>query len=1218
MWGQADLPFTQTPPNIIEEAVEAWESNFVGVVEEDMTDYNSLDFSLRGNRSTITSVQRGIWSESTTWDCECVPSGDDNVVVNHEVSFVEDAEFSSILVSSAGTLVDLANVTLTFDGNFVSSTTLTQMASASLTANGIAMTQILAADLTVANLSATLRSALTIQGQVKVTGHVNIDDASILVHEDGTLTLSENDLGRATVARMSGGTLTGIVTREIKLPATPNRNMAFVEQRIATGLVGVTVQDFVGDIPTWGFTGADNPEGFANIGYWSATADYNYAVIESSADTLPVWEGVYLSLAPADSYTLTFSGTMPDSDVVMDIPGDAFTALFGNATNANIDLQTLENQFGESAVGLDCWNTNTLQYDHYVDGLSTNGLRATLQPNTTCQYLPSTNASVVMNSSETMPNGTMATPNVTLEGHIAISAENASGFRDEVVIGFREGASVSFDESEDAINTSSLYSACDLYLKDSESNRSAIAQLGFTTEPMMEFDIVLGANRPLDGSYTLSVDEFEWEEGCAFLVLADDTEPHALETGELTTVTLAPNQNHNYTIGTLFLVPPVRAAVTSPGCEGVGEASIEVLATGDGPWTVVLNDDQSNVLTGTTDEAGAVTTFVDLESGIYTYAVFNEGTMTCGSTTGNHTVIKPTALTITTNVTHDCGEGGTVIAAVESEAATFVWSNGQEGPVASGLIGAHYKVIATNAFGCKDTTSVEILSAPEVTVVTTDGTCNGEVDADIQINAGNETALYNVILRDANGNLAGQAMNAPTPIFFEGLATGTYSVELELLGDYGCAPETREASIVQPVPMTLTATSDVQCDATDPGSASTILVGGTGQVTYTWSNGATGADLDEAAPGEYTVTVTDEAGCQETTAVTVTASPSLEVTVLSPGCDGEGQTGFSMASDANVTWTVNVEDAEGALVQSTTTPSAAFDMTGMQSGVYTVIYSHDVEDGCPAKSMEAQLMEASNLQVDVTVTPMGCGDIDAGAIDLAIEGGLGDVSVAWDHGATGTSLTNLAGGQYYAVVTDDNGCTKDVRVEVEDTPMVEANFTAPTGGLTDGVNGMTLSFTNTSEGNITGQTWYFGDTDTPNYDYHATHTFDEPGAYDVFLNVWNDKCSHTVRKTVVVTHGETNPNNDDLGTLVTSVAEGDLTEIHAPVTTETGWMMDLGGAADGMKIHVFDLTGRQLCTPVGADGSGQIWIEGDQWPALVLLRLVHEPTNSVRTWKMVR
>ena len=93
MWGQADLPFTQTPPNIIEEAVEAWESTVVGVVEQDMTDYISLDFP-SADRSTITSVQRGIWSESTTWDCECVPSGGDNIVVDHEVSFAEDAEFT--------------------------------------------------------------------------------------------------------------------------------------------------------------------------------------------------------------------------------------------------------------------------------------------------------------------------------------------------------------------------------------------------------------------------------------------------------------------------------------------------------------------------------------------------------------------------------------------------------------------------------------------------------------------------------------------------------------------------------------------------------------------------------------------------------------------------------------------------------------------------------------------------------------------------------------------------------------------------------------------------------------------------------------------------------------------------------------------------------------------------------------------------------------------
>ena len=165
---------------------------------------------------------------------------------------------------------------------------------------------------------------------------------------------------------------------------------------------------------------------------------------------------------------------------------------------------------------------------------------------------------------------------------------------------------------------------------------------------------------------------------------------------------------------------------------------------------------------------------------------------------------------------------------------------------------------------------------------------------------------------------------------------------------------------------------------------------------------------------------------------------------------------------------------------------------------------------------------------------------------------------------------------------------------------------------------MTLSFTNTSEGNITGNTWYFGDTDSPNYDHHAVHTFAEAGAYDVFLNVWNDQCSHTVRKTVVVSAGDHPTEEDEWSDVVLNIAEGNLSQIQAPSTTEMGWMMDLGAAADGMTMHAMDLTGRVLCTPIQADGQGQIWVEKDQWPALVLLRLVHGPTQTARTWKMVR
>jgi len=1177
-----------------------------------------MEFVKRENRNTIESVQRGIWSEANTWDCNCIPSGDDNVIVNHEVSFVSDAEASSILVDATGTLLDLVGMTLTFDGNFISVNPLTELATTHFVANGIAAAQTMAAPMAISSLTAIHRTTLSIEGQVEVTGNVSIDNASIQVAETGQLTLSQNEFGRATVIRSNGGSLFGQVTREITLPATPNRNMAFVEQRIAIGLEGVRVQDLVGDIPTWGFAGADDPEGFANVGYWSATANYNYAIIESTEDVLPVWEGVYLALAPAESYTLDFTGTMPENDVVMDIPGDAFTALFGNATNANVDLKTIGDQFVENKVGLDCWNINTLQYDHYVDGLNTNGLNGTLQPNTTCQYLPTGPTTLTLPVSGHLANGMEANSELDLDGKLVFSAENASGYRDETVIALREGASVQFAASEDAINTSSLYSACDMYLLDDAGKRSGIAQLGFDREPMTQFDLVLGANRPLDGEYVVSVDAFDWEEGCAFVALAGETSPRPLETGELARVSLSATENHNYTVATIYLVPPVRAEVSSPGCEGTGETSIEVLATGNGPWTVALNDTNGQVLSGDASEDGVATMFGDLASGTYTFAVLSEGSMSCGSATGSHTVIRPTTMAIATEVTHDCGEGGAVIADVATEEVTYEWGHGETGAVISGLEGGAYSVIATNTHGCKDTLEVTVLSAPEVLVTSTDGSCDGSVDADIEVDAMHDTALYDITLRDENGDEAGFVSGAATPLFFEGLSSGTYTLELQLLGEYGCAPEVKETTVVQPIPMVLTSTSEAQCDSDQLGSASTTLVGGTGHVAYLWSNGSEEESLTQVEAGEYTVTVTDEAGCQKTATVTVDESPSLEVTAMSPGCDGEGLTGFNMVSNAAVTWTVSVLNAQGEVVQNTTTASEAFDVENLASGAYTVTYSHDVNDGCPAKSMDATLTEASNLQVSVTTTPMECGEQDAGAIDLDIQGGLGEIRVAWDHGAEGTSLSGLAGGQYYAVVSDDNGCTKDVRVEVENTSTVEAKFTAPTAGLTNGVNGTTMSFTNTSEGNITGQTWYFGDTETPNYDFHATHTFETAGAYDVFLNVWNDKCSHTVRQTVVVSQGETQPNNDDLGTLVTSVAEGDLAEIQAPVTTESGWMLDLGIAAAGMKVHAFDLTGRQLCTPVGADGNGQIWIEGDQWPALVLLRLVHEPTNSIRTWKMVR
>ncbi|MEO6038332.1 MAG: SprB repeat-containing protein, partial [Saprospiraceae bacterium] len=64
--------------------------------------------------------------------------------------------------------------------------------------------------------------------------------------------------------------------------------------------------------------------------------------------------------------------------------------------------------------------------------------------------------------------------------------------------------------------------------------------------------------------------------------------------------------------------------------------------------------------------------------------------------------------------------------------------------------------------------------------------------------------------------------------------------------------------------------------------------GGTRSYPYSWSNGATIADLTNLSAGTYTVTVTDAIGCSQTTSETVTAPAELflQFTATPVSCAG--------------------------------------------------------------------------------------------------------------------------------------------------------------------------------------------------------------------------------------------------------------------------------------------------------------------------------------------
>ncbi len=70
------------------------------------------------------------------------------------------------------------------------------------------------------------------------------------------------------------------------------------------------------------------------------------------------------------------------------------------------------------------------------------------------------------------------------------------------------------------------------------------------------------------------------------------------------------------------------------------------------------------------------------------------------------------------------------------------------------------------------------------------------------------------------------------------------------------------------------------------GMAEVIAEGGSGNLTYTWSNRSKGAKLLKAAPGRYTVTVADEKGCKEQLQVEVKKEkyiPELDIAKVNIG-----------------------------------------------------------------------------------------------------------------------------------------------------------------------------------------------------------------------------------------------------------------------------------------------------------------------------------------------
>ena len=418
----------------------------------------------------------------------------------------------------------------------------------------------------------------------------------------------------------------------------------------------------------------------------------------------------------------------------------------------------------------------------------------------------------------------------------------------------------------------------------------------------------------------------------------------------------------------------------------------------------------------------------NVAAGTYTVTVTDSANCTSlGTVTINGSTAGPQIAT--SIVDTSCGENNgfaSVSAVGGNGGSTFVWSNGTVGNMISNVAAGNYSVTATDNAGCTSVASVTIDDS------------NGPVLA---------TSVVNTTCGDNNGFASASATsgtpgytfswsNGTVGTMISNVAAGAYTVTVT--DAVGCtAVETVNVGTSNG-PVLTTSVVNTTCGDNN-GSASASATGGAGGFTFAWSNGTTGTMINNVAAGNYTVTVTDNAGCiaVETVSISSSNGPTVATSIVDTSC-GENN-GFASASATG---------GSGGFTFVWSNGTVGTMISNVPAGNYSVTVTDSA--GCPSVAT-VTISTSDGPTSNITGVNTTCGDSN-GSASVSATGGSGSYTYIWSTGSTSNMINNLAAGTYSVTVTDSEGCPdiSSISIQSSDSPVATATGTNTMCGLANG------------------------------------------------------------------------------------------------------------------------------------------------------------------------
>jgi gliding motility-associated-like protein len=378
-----------------------------------------------------------------------------------------------------------------------------------------------------------------------------------------------------------------------------------------------------------------------------------------------------------------------------------------------------------------------------------------------------------------------------------------------------------------------------------------------------------------------------------------------------------------------------------------------------------------------------------------------------------------------------CADGadGTINLAANggSPGYTYSW-NGPNGFTATqdsiaNLAAGNYSITVTDAHGCTFTQVLTIAPPPaltaELAAVTFPGgtaiSCNGAADGSITASVAGGTPGYMVQWTGPGGFTSSETN-------IDSLAAGTYC--LTVTDANGCTAQPC-ATLAEPQPLATAFTSTNATCGQAVGAVDASITGGSAPYSTVWSNGATSEDLNGIGQGAYTLSVTDANGCTASGSATVEGTSGVQAmaTTQSPLCHGSANgsidlTVLSGAAPYSFLWDngsmdEDLNDVSGGDAQITIT-----DANGCQwDSLITVTTPAEIT----ADTVLSHFANGHNIS--------SWGGQD-GSIQLNVAGGTPPYSFAWEDGASSASRYGLAAGAYSVTITDANGCSLSLTIQL--------------------------------------------------------------------------------------------------------------------------------------------------------------------------------------------